>query len=226
MTDKILICDDDPIITESLSEYLLAMDYEISAVNDGQEAVDNFKSFNPDLVLLEIMMPNLNGLEVIKIIREESQIPIIFLTAKISVDEKILGFELGADDYIIKPFSMRELLLRIQAVLKRNKVSNVDKDQFFIKGNLSLFSLKREVKINDNKLDLTKTEFDFLECFIKNFENVLSRDQLLEYTKYDYLDSDDRVVDVHIKNLRKKLEENNSEMKILTVRGIGYRASD
>lgn len=226
MTDKILICDDDSIITESLSEYLLAMDYEISAVNDGQEAVDNFKSFNPDLVLLDIMMPNLNGLEVIKIIREESQIPIIFLTAKISVDEKILGFELGADDYIIKPFSMRELLLRIQAVLKRNKVSNVDKDQFFIKGNLSLFSLKREVKINDNKLDLTKTEFDFLECFIKNFENVLSRDQLLEYTKYDYLDSDDRVVDVHIKNLRKKLEENNSEMKILTVRGIGYRASD
>jgi len=89
-----------------------------------------------------------------------------------------------------------------------------------------LFSLKREIKIEDKIIDLTKTEFDFLECFIKNFENVLSRDQLLEYTKYDYLDSDDRVVDAHIKNLRKKLENNNSEIKIKTVRGMGYRASN
>ena len=150
---------------------------------------------------------------------------IIFLTAKISVDEKILGFELGADDYMTKPFSMRELLLRIQAVLKRNNITKNDSEQIFEKGNLSIFSLKREVNINDFRIDLTKTEFDFLECFIKNFENVLSRDQLLEYTKYDYLDSDDRVVDVHIKNLRKKLEENNSDIKILTVRGMGYRAS-
>ena len=124
-----------------------------------------------------------------------------------------------------KPFSMRELLLRIQAVLKRNNITKNDSEQIFEKGNLSIFSLKREVNINDFRIDLTKTEFDFLECFIKNFENVLSRDQLLEYTKYDYLDSDDRVVDVHIKNLRKKLEENNSDIKILTVRGMGYRAS-
>lgn len=226
MTDKILICDDDLIITDSLSEYLSAMDYEVLAINDGNQAIDKFKSFKPDLVLLDIMMPNLNGLEVIKIIREKSQIPVIFLTARISVDEKILGLELGADDYITKPFSMRELLLRIQAVIKRNKSSNIEDNQVFKKANLSLFSLKREIKIEDKIIDLTKTEFDFLECFIKNFENVLSRDQLLEYTKYDYLDSDDRVVDAHIKNLRKKLENNNSEIKIKTVRGMGYRASN
>ncbi|MAU24727.1 response regulator transcription factor [Chloroflexi bacterium] len=225
MNEKILICDDDPIITESLSEYLLAMDYKVFSVNDGEKAVEKFKDFSPDLVLLDIMMPNLNGLQVTKIIREKSEVPIIFLTAKISVDEKILGFELGADDYMTKPFSMRELLLRIQAVLKRNNITKNDSEQIFEKGNLSIFSLKREVNINDFRIDLTKTEFDFLECFIKNFENVLSRDQLLEYTKYDYLDSDDRVVDVHIKNLRKKLEENNSDIKILTVRGMGYRAS-
>tara|TARA_B100001250_G_scaffold64805_1_gene51158 strand:+ start:213 stop:893 length:681 start_codon:yes stop_codon:yes gene_type:complete len=225
MNEKILICDDDPIITESLSEYLLAMDYNVFSVNDGEKAVEKFKDFSPDLVLLDIMMPNLNGLQVTKIIREKSEVPIIFLTAKISVDEKILGFELGADDYMTKPFSMRELLLRIQAVLKRNNITKNDSEQIFEKGNLSIFSLKREVNINDFRIDLTKTEFDFLECFIKNFENVLSRDQLLEYTKYDYLDSDDRVVDVHIKNLRKKLEENNSDIKILTVRGMGYRAS-
>ena len=224
MSEKILICDDDPIITESLSEYLLAMDYEVFAVNDGEKALAQFEDFNPNLGLLDIMMPNLNGLQVTKIIREKSQVPIIFLTAKVSVDEKILGFELGADDYITKPFSTRELLLRIQAVLKRN-ISKVDNDQFLEEGNLSIFSLKREVKINDIRIDLTKTEFDFLECFIKNFENVLSRDQLLEYTKYDYLDSDDRVVDVHVKNLRKKLEDNFSEIKIITVRGMGYRAS-
>ena len=225
MTDKILICDDDPIITDSLSEYLLAMDYEVLAVNDGNQAIENFKTFKPDLVLLDIMMPYLNGLEVIRIIREKSQIPVIFLTAKVSLDEKILGFELGADDYITKPFSMKELLLRIQAVIKRNSVSNYEDNQIFKKANLGLFSLKREIKIDNKTIDLTKTEFDFLECFIKNFENVLSRDQLLEYTKYDYLDSDDRVVDAHIKNLRKKLEKNNSEIKILTVRGMGYRAS-
>jgi|TARA_B100001094_G_scaffold5672_1_gene5077 DNA-binding response OmpR family regulator len=225
MNEKILICDDDPIITESLSEYLLAMDYNVFSVNDGEKAVEKFKDFSPDLVLLDIMMPNLNGLQVTKIIREKSEVPIIFLTAKISVDEKILGFELGADDYMTKPFSMRELLLRIQAVLKRNNITKNDSEQIFEKGNLIIFSLKREVNINDFRVDLTKTEFDFLECFIKNFENVLSRDQLLEYTKYDYLDSDDRVVDVHIKNLRKKLEENNSDIKILTVRGMGYRAS-
>ena len=225
MTEKILICDDDPIITESLSEYLLAMDYQVFTVNDGEQAIKQFEEFNPDLVLLDIMMPNLNGLQVTKIIREKSQVPIIFLTAKVSVDEKILGFELGADDYITKPFSTRELLLRIQAVLKRNNISKVDNGQVLEEGNLSIFSLKREVKINAISIDLTKTEFDFLECFIINFENVLSRDQLLEYTKYDYLDSDDRVVDVHIKNLRKKLEDNYSEIKIITVRGMGYRAS-
>ena len=101
----------------------------------------------------------------------------------------------------------------------------IENDQLLEEGNLSIFSLKREVKINAISIDLTKTEFDFLECFIINFENVLSRDQLLEYTKYDYLDSDDRVVDVHIKNLRKKLEDNYSEIKIITVRGMGYRAS-
>ncbi|MQG43464.1 MAG: response regulator transcription factor [SAR202 cluster bacterium] len=223
MANKILICDDDQIITDSLSEYLSAMDYEILAVNDGNEAIENFLSYNPDLVLLDIMMPRLNGLDVIKIIREKSQIPIIFLTAKVTLDDKILGFELGADDYMTKPFSMRELLLRIQAVLKRNKDKEKELDNF-TKGNVSLSSSKREFKINNNLIDLTKTEFDFLECFVRNYENVLSRDQLLEYTKYDYLESDDRVVDVHIKNLRKKLDNFESDLKILTVRGLGYRA--
>ena len=132
MANKILICDDDQIITDSLSEYLSAMDYEILAVNDGNEAIENFLSYNPDLVLLDIMMPRLNGLDVIKIIREKSQIPIIFLTAKVTLDDKILGFELGADDYMTKPFSMRELLLRIQAVLKRNKDKEKELDNFYL----------------------------------------------------------------------------------------------
>ena len=165
MANKILICDDDQIITDSLSEYLSAMDYEILAVNDGNEAIKHFLSYNPDLVLLDIMMPRLNGLDVIKIIREKSQIPIIFLTAKVTLDDKILGFELGADDYMTKPFSMRELLLRIQAVLKRNKDKEKELDNF-TKGNVSLSSSKREFKINNTLIDLTKTEFDFLSSFI------------------------------------------------------------
>ena len=224
MTYKILICEDDKFIASSISEYLQALDYKTSTVNDGEEAIKEFNSFKPDLILLDVMMPKLNGIEVIKIIRDKSRTPIIFLTAKISVDEKILGLELGADDYIGKPFSMRELLLRIKAILRRNSLEN--NEQIISFGNVNLFPNKREVLITKDILSLTKTEFDFLECFMKNYDQVLSRDQILEYSKLeDYLDSYDRVVDVHIKNLRKKLDRLNSDLKILTVRSLGYRAT-
>ena len=224
MTHKILICEDDKFIASSISEYLQALDYKTSTVNDGEEAIKEFNSFKPDLILLDVMMPKLNGIEVIKIIRDKSRTPIIFLTAKISVDEKILGLELGADDYIGKPFSMRELLLRIKAILRRNSLEN--NEQIISFGNVNLFPNKREVLITKDILSLTKTEFDFLECFMKNYDQVLSRDQILEYSKLeDYLDSNDRVVDVHIKNLRKKLDRLNSDLKILTVRSLGYRAT-
>ena len=224
MTHKILICEDDKFIASSVSEYLQALDYKISTVNDGEEAIKEFNRFKPDLVLLDVMMPKLNGIEVIKIIRDKSPTPIIFLTAKISVDEKILGLELGADDYIGKPFSMRELLLRIKAILRRNLLD--DNDQIISFGNINLFPNKREVLIKKDILSLTKTEFDFLECLMKNYDQVLSRDQILEYSKLEnYLDSYERVVDVHIKNLRKKLDRFNSDLKILTVRSLGYRAT-
>jgi|TARA_B110000438_G_scaffold12041_1_gene11770 DNA-binding response OmpR family regulator len=224
MTHKILICEDDKFIASSVSEYLQALDYNISTVNNGEEAIEEFNNFKPDLVLLDVMMPKLNGLEVIKIIRSKSKIPIIFLTAKISVDEKILGLELGADDYIGKPFSMRELLLRIKAILRRN-LQEINEETISY-GNINLFPNKREVLIKNDIVSLTKTEFDFLECLMKNYDQVLSRDQILEYSKLDdYLDSYDRVVDVHIKNLRKKLDKFNSDIKILTVRSLGYRAT-
>jgi DNA-binding response OmpR family regulator len=224
MTYKILICEDDKLIASSVSEYLQALDYKISVVNDGEKAIKEFNDFKPDLILLDVMMPKLNGIEVIKIIRNKSRTPIIFLTAKISVDEKILGLELGADDYIGKPFSMRELLLRIKVILRRNLSEN--NEQIISYGNINLFPQKREVIIKKNIISLTKTEFDFLECLLKNYDQVLSRDQILEYSKIDdYLDSYDRVVDVHIKNLRKKLDKFSSDIKILTVRSLGYRAT-
>jgi|TARA_B110000495_G_C22933918_1_gene546047 DNA-binding response OmpR family regulator len=224
MTYKILICEDDKLIASSVSEYLQALDYKISVVNDGEKAIKEFNDFKPDLILLDVMMPKLNGIEVIKIIRNKSRTPIIFLTAKISVDEKILGLELGADDYIGKPFSMRELLLRIKVILRRNLSEN--NEQIISYGNINLFPQKREVIIKKNIVSLTKTEFDFLECLLKNYDQVLSRDQILEYSKLDdYLDSYDRVVDVHIKNLRKKLDKFSSDIKILTVRSLGYRAT-
>jgi DNA-binding response OmpR family regulator len=224
MTYKILICEDDKLIASSVSEYLQALDYKISVVNDGEKAIKEFNDFKPDLILLDVMMPKLNGIEVIKIIRNKSRTPIIFLTAKISVDEKILGLELGADDYIGKPFSMRELLLRIKVILRRNLSEN--NEQIISYGNINLFPQKREVIIKKNIASLTKTEFDFLECLLKNYDQVLSRDQILEYSKLDdYLDSYDRVVDVHIKNLRKKLDKFSSDIKILTVRSLGYRAT-
>ena len=140
MNPKILICEDDRSISSAVSEYLIAMDYTVLVVNDGDEAIEQFSNFKPDLVLLDIMMPKMNGLEVIKILRNRYDTPIIFLTAKISLDEKILGLELGADDYITKPFSMRELLLRIKAILKRNP--SEDSDKVISYENVELFSNK------------------------------------------------------------------------------------
>ena len=219
--NKILICDDDKSITDSLAEYLESEEFVVSIANDGDVALESFSKFNPDIVLLDIMMPKFNGISILRSIRKKSEVPIIFLTAKIEEEDKILGLDLGADDYITKPFSARELTSRINSVLRRSAQSN-NKEKLS-SGNTNLFPLKREVIIDNNILDLTKTEFNLLEIFLKNPGIALSREKIINLIGSDYIESDDNTVTVHIKNLRKKLKNVNSSIKISTVHGFGYK---
>jgi len=219
--NKILICDDDKSITDSLAEYLESEEFVVSIANDGDVALESFSKFNPDIVLLDIMMPKFNGISVLRSIRKKSEVPIIFLTAKIEEEDKILGLDLGADDYITKPFSARELTSRINSVLRRSAQSN-NKEKLS-SGNTNLFPLKREVIIDNNILDLTKTEFNLLEIFLKNPGIALGREKIINLIGSDYIESDDNTVTVHIKNLRKKLKNVNSSIKISTVHGFGYK---
>ena len=219
--NKILICDDDKSITDSLAEYLESEEFVVTIANDGDVALESFSKFNPDIVLLDIMMPKFNGISVLRSIRKKSEVPIIFLTAKIEEEDKILGLDLGADDYITKPFSARELTSRINSVLRRSAQSN-NKEKLS-SGNTNLFPLKREVIIDNNILDLTKTEFNLLEIFLKNSGIALGREKIINLIGSDYIESDDNTVTVHIKNLRKKLKNVNSSIKISTVHGFGYK---
>tara|TARA_B100002019_G_scaffold174631_1_gene150963 strand:- start:1820 stop:2491 length:672 start_codon:yes stop_codon:yes gene_type:complete len=219
--NKILICDDDKSITDSLAEYLESEEFVVSIANDGDVALESFSKFNPDIVLLDIMMPKFNGISILRSIRKKSEVPIIFLTAKIEEEDKILGLDLGADDYITKPFSARELTSRINSVLRRSTHRN-NKEKLN-SGNTNLFPLKREVIIDNNILDLTKTEFNLLEIFLKNPGIALSREKIINLIGSDYIESDDNTVTVHIKNLRKKLKNVNSSIKISTVHGFGYK---
>ena len=219
--NKILICDDDKSITDSLAEYLESEEFVVSIANDGDVALESFSKFNPDIVLLDIMMPKFNGISILRSIRKKSEVPIIFLTAKIEEEDKILGLDLGADDYITKPFSARELTSRINSVLRRSAQSN-NKEKLS-SGNTNLFPLKREVIIDNKILDLTKTEFNLLEIFLKNSGIALGREKIINLIGSDYIESDDNTVTVHIKNLRKKLKNVNSSIKISTVHGFGYK---
>ena len=219
--NKILICDDDKSITDSLAEYLESEEFVVTTVNDGDVALESFSKFNPDIVLLDIMMPKFNGISILRSIRKKSEVPIIFLTAKIEEEDKILGLDLGADDYITKPFSARELTSRINSVLRRSTQRN-NKEKLS-SGNTNLFPFKREVIIDNNILDLTKTEFNLLEIFLKNPGIALSREKIINLIGSDYIESDDNTVTVHIKNLRKKLKNVNSSIKISTVHGFGYK---
>jgi two-component system phosphate regulon response regulator PhoB len=219
MTHKILICEDDKFIASSISEYLQALDYKTSTVNDGEEAIKEFNSFKPDLILLDVMMPKLNGIEVIKIIRDKSRTPIIFLTAKISVDEKILGLELGADDYIGKPFSMRELTLRVASLLKRSHLIE-SKDNILL-GILEIDLSAHRVLIDEAQINLTAKEFDLLLHLARHNGKVQTRDYLLQQIWGYSSDVTTRTVDTHIKRLRSKIGILGQHIE--TVRSVGYR---
>lgn len=223
--DKILIVDDEEHIIELIKFNLENAGYETLTATNGIDALRIVREENPRLILLDIMLPGMDGYDICKEIRKDNaiaNIPVIMITAKGEEVDKILGLELGADDYITKPFSIRELIARVKALIRRTGTSMPDHTYKF--SNISIDFNKHEILKDDTKIDLTLKEFELLEILIKNKGRVMTRDFLLDKIwGYEYI-GETRTVDVHIRHLRQKVEDDDKNPKYIeTVRGIGYR---
>ncbi|MBQ9815113.1 MAG: response regulator transcription factor [Lachnospiraceae bacterium] len=220
--NKVLVVDDEKLIVKGIKFSLEQDDMEVECAYDGEEALEMARQTEYDVVLLDVMLPKLDGFEVCRSIREFSNMPIIMLTAKDSDMDKILGLEYGADDYITKPFNILEVKARIKALFRRSKRSS-ENTSVIERGGLKLDSDARRVFINSKEIDLTAKEFDLLELLVNNPNKVYSRDQLLSIVwGYDY-PGDARTVDVHVRRLREKIEDNPKEPKYVNTKwGVGY----
>ena len=223
MNNKILIADDDDRIREIVRIFLEAEGFVVVQAADGNKALEMVREDNPDLVILDLMMPGLDGWTVCKILRKETKIPIIMLTAKGGENDRVLGFDLGADDYVVKPFSPRELGARVKAVLRRLE-GNESKEHILSCPGLKIDQITHEVEVDGLNINLTAKEFDLLRCLAKRPGQIYSRDQLLNMVwEYDYC-GDSRTVDTHINRLRAKLESQAGYSDFIqTVRGVGYK---
>lgn len=222
---KILVIDDDLTICEMLKNYFEKEGYEIKAVNDGLSGIDSFKLYDPDIVLLDIMLPKKDGWQVCREIREVSNKPIIMISAKNDTFDKVLGLELGADDYLVKPFDIKELSARVKAVLRRTRSHSAPKnDSEVIKfDNIEISLQKYELKLCGKSIDIPPKELELLYFLAYNRNRVFTRDQLLDKVwGFDYL-GDSRTVDVHVKRLREKLEGVSEKWVLKTVWGVGYK---
>ena len=221
---KILIVDDDSNICDLLKLYFENEGYEVKTANDGVEGVNFFKIYQPDIVLLDIMLPRKDGWQVCREIREMSSKPIIMITAKGEVIDKVLGLEMGADDFVVKPFEMKELSARVRAVLRRYQSHTNQNDDEVIKfENIEISLQKYELKLRGKAVDVPPKELELLYFLASNYNRVFTRDQLLDKVwGFDYL-GDSRTVDVHVKRLREKLEGVSDKWILKTVWGVGYK---
>lgn len=226
MANKILVVDDDLNICELLKLYLENDGYVVYTANDGKQAVDMFKNKTPDLVLLDIMLPKMDGWQVCREIRKTSSAPIIMLTAKGETFDKVLGLELGADDYVVKPFDAKEVMARVKAVLRRTKGDAENQDnqkKIVVYDNLEINITNYEMKVKGVPVDTPPKELELIYHFASNPNRVYTRDQLLdEVWGFDYY-GDSRTVDVHVKRLREKLEGVSDKWALKTVWGVGYK---
>ena len=231
MTPKILVVEDEPTLQETLKYNLERADYRVKVVGDGVEALELARSDPPDLILMDLMLPGMDGVEVTRILRQELTTPIIMLTAKDEEIDRVIGLEIGADDYLTKPFSMRELMARVKAQLRRvrlvkndllDKSSPAQEQMSF--DNLIIDSKRREVSLNGEILSLKPKEYELLHYLALHQGQVLSRDRILEKVwGWDY-SGGSRTVDVHIRWLREKIEKKPSQpQRLITIRGVGYR---
>ena len=221
--EKILVVDDDLNICELLRLYLTKEGYNVVIANDGVAAVTMFQDESPSLVLLDIMLPKLDGWQVCREIRKFSETPIIMLTAKGEVFDRVLGLELGADDYVVKPFDTKEIVARIKAVLRRSASSTAEEIKEVHYDKLSINLTNYELKVAGVQIDTPPKEMELIFHLAKNPNRVFTRDQLLdEVWGYDYY-GDSRTVDVHVKRLREKLEGASDKWELRTVWGVGYK---
>ncbi len=219
---KILVVDDDENICDLLRLYLEKDGYIVKIANDGEQALNAFREFSPDLMLLDIMMPKIDGFKVLEEVRKQSSIPVIMVTAKGESFDKLQGFNLGTDDYIVKPFDAKEVLARIKAILRRS--ANVTEEKQRIEfDNLIVDKVSFQVKIKNKVVDMPPKELELLFHLASNPNKVYTRDQLLdEVWGFEYY-GDSRTVDVHIKRLREKLEDASENWCLKTVWGVGYK---
>ncbi len=220
---KILVADDDSNICDLLKIYLENEGYEVVTAGDGVKAISSFKIYEPDLILLDIMMPRKDGWQVCREIREISSKPIIMVTARGEVFDKVLGLELGADDFITKPFDTKEVAARVKAVLRRYSGHDNDDSEVIRFDNLEISLQKYELKLAGKVVDIPPKELELLYFLTSNYNRVFTRDQLLDKVwGFDYL-GDSRTVDVHVKRLREKLEGKSDKWTLKTVWGVGYK---
>lgn len=217
----ILIIEDDRAIVRILQLELKHEGYSFDSAYDGKEGLDNYNGCQYGLVLLDLMLPQISGIEVCRKIRKDSDVPIIMLTARRDITDKVIGLDMGADDYITKPFEMEELLARIRAALRRGN-SRLTKSKVFKIADLSVNLLTREVEKNGDSIDLTKTEYDLLEYLASNKGLVLTRDQIIEHVWGHDFYGDTNILDVYIRYLRNKIDYPYDVKLIHTVRGVGY----
>jgi len=218
MAKKILIVDDEPQIVEICRDYLKAAGYDIVTASNGSKGLTLARREKPDLIVLDLMMPEMDGLDVCREIRRESNVPIIMLTARVEETDKLIGLELGADDYITKPFSPRELVARVRVVLRR--AANTPDNEIIRAGEVELDRAHYEVHLPDKTVSLTSTEFEILATLMSQPGRIFSRAQLLTATHGITFESLERAIDSHVRNLRHKLEP--AEL-IVTVHGVGYK---
>ncbi len=223
MARKVLVVDDEPTLVAALRYNLEREGFQVLEAGDGESALHLARSQSPDLVILDVLLPGLDGFEVCRRLRRESAVPIIMLTAKGEEMDRVVGLELGADDYVPKPFSMRELLARVRALLRRAE-GGAAQATSIVSGDLRLDLRRRQVFRNEVPLPLKPKEFDLLAFFMRHRGRAFSREELLEQVwGYDYA-GDSRTVDVHVRWLREKIEETPGKpTRIITVRGLGYR---
>jgi two-component system, OmpR family, alkaline phosphatase synthesis response regulator PhoP len=220
----VLVVDDEPRIVEIVRDYLADAGYRVSTARSGDEALRHVRSITPDLVVLDLGLPDLDGLDVARALRRTSPVPIIILTARSDEADRVAGLELGADDYLVKPFSPRELLARIRAVLRRTTAGPAGDDHPLVVGDLVVDPVRRQVTVAARLVELTATEFDLLALMAAAPGRVFTRGQLLEAIHGVAVDAGERAIDAHVKNLRRKIEPDpHHPHRLVTVHGVGYR---
>ena len=222
MSRRILVADDDAHIRDVVEFALAKAGYEIACVADGQAALDAFGAAAPDLVVLDIGMPRLDGLAVCREIRRSSNVPVLFLSARDEEIDRIVGLEIGADDYVTKPFSPRELVARVASILRRTGDVGVSDERVSAHGVLSLDTERRSVSVQGKNVELTEREFDLLALLIRRPGVVRTRDDVLDHAYGGALHVSDRTIDSHVRNLRIKLRDAGCPDAVRTVRGVGF----